>query len=89
MTLRKDGDMRIGQDIAGKTGGLPSRMRRALAAEGEKFSKHLVGRVEMISAKGAIERPDAGMPLIAPVGQCNPIEGVREEASHAGRLGKP
>ena len=89
MTLREDGDMRVGQDIAGKTGGLPSRMRRAFAAEGEKFSKHLVSRVEMIGPQGAIERPDAGMPLIAPVGQRNPIEGVREAASHAGRLGKP
>ncbi len=63
--------------------------RRSLAAKGEEFGEHLIGSIEMMAIKGAVERLDTPMPLVPTIGQRNPIERVDEEPSHVGHFGVP
>ena len=74
---------------AGKERCLSSRIRRALAAKGEKFGQHLIGGIEMVDIEGAVERLDTPMPLVPTIRKRNPVKRVDEEPSHVGRFGVP
>ena len=87
--LRDDRGVGVGEHSPSKQRGSSSRLRRSLAAKGEEFGEHLIGSIEMMAIKGAVERLDTPMPLVPTIGQRKPIERVDEEPSHVGRFGVP
>jgi len=89
MGLWDDHGVRVVEHPAGKERCLSSRIRRSLATKSEKFSQHLIGGIEMIDIKGAVECLDTPMPLVPTIDKRNPIERVDKEPSHVGRFGMP
>ena len=89
MGLWDDRSMGVIEHPPSKKRSLSSRLRRSLAAKGEKFGEHLIGGKEMIAIEGAVESLDTPMPLVSTIGQRNLIERVDKEPSHVGRFGVP
>ena len=89
MGLWQDHDQGVGQDTAGIQRRLSPGMRRPLAVEGEKLRQDFIGGVQTVRGQRIVKGPDTCMPLIAAIGEGNPIERVHKKASHRERLGRP
>ena len=89
MRLGNDGNMRIGEHPARKQDSAAACLRRPTPAKIQQFAQHLLRGIEMTGRERAIKRLNALVPLIAAIGEGNPIERIYKKTVHGERLGQP
>ena len=89
MRLGNDSNMRIGEHPARKQDSAATCLRRPTPAKIQKFAQHLLRGIEMTGRERAIKRLNALVPLIAAIGEGNPIERIHKKTVHGERLGQP
>ena len=83
-------DSRTGMEVADQGNRLLPENSSTFAKSIQNLGQNLFGRDQMTSPEGAAGFFSGLVPLVLPVGDCDPIERIDEDLPHAlGRFGVP